>query len=263
MRRTGRAFIIAAIAVGSLLSASGAAGPAASRDVLYQVSTNNALASGVFEGAVSIEKVLQHGDIGIGTLEGLDGELIIVDKNPYRITAAGKVLHVEHSVRTPFAQVTLFDAERVITLYNISDLQQFEQLITNALPLKNIPFAFRIHGRFSYVKTRSVAKQSKPYPPLIEVTKSQSIFERRDVAGTIVGFRVPHYFQGMSPAGYHFHFVSDDRRFGGHLLSIAARKLEVAVDETAEVHFMLPGNDAFQNANLSTDRSAEIIEAEQ
>ena len=85
-------------------------------------------------------------------------------------------------------------------------------------PPKTCFYAVMIQGEFSYVKTRSVPAQEKPYPPLAEVTKNQPTFEFTDVTGTMVGFRCPPYVTGINVPGYHLHFLTDDRTAGGHLL---------------------------------------------
>lgn len=46
---------------------------------LYQVSTASALVEGIYQGAVRVGTLREHGDIGLGTFEDLDGEMVIVD----------------------------------------------------------------------------------------------------------------------------------------------------------------------------------------
>ena len=78
--------------------------------------------------------------------------------------------------------------------------------------------AIRLDGRFELVRARSVPAQSPPYRPLTEVVADQHVFELEDVAGTMLGFRFPAYVEGIEVAGYHLHFISDDRTRGGHVL---------------------------------------------
>lgn len=49
------------------------------QEVLYQVSTINALLNGAYDGQVTIAGLKDWGDLGIGTFEALDGEMIIID----------------------------------------------------------------------------------------------------------------------------------------------------------------------------------------
>ena len=46
---------------------------------MFQVSTVTALVEGIYQGAVRVATLREHGDLGLGTFEGLDGEMVIVD----------------------------------------------------------------------------------------------------------------------------------------------------------------------------------------
>ena len=83
-------------------------------------------------------------------------------------------------------------------------------------------------------------RQRKPYPPLVEVVKHQPIFELHDIRGSLVGFRFPNYAQGLNVAGYHLHFVTGDRRAGGHLLECRMAHGELYVDQEADLQLELP-----------------------
>lgn len=93
-------------------------------------------------------------------------------------------------------------------------------------------YAIQNRWIFQYVKTRSVPKQNKPYRILSEVTKSQPVFEYKDVKGSLIGFWCPEYVGGVNVPGYHLHFISDDRTKGGHLLDIRFDKANVYEDVT-------------------------------
>ena len=54
-------------------------------NTIYQVSTGNALIAGLFEGAVDFKTLARHGDFGLGSVDGMDGELIAIDGKFYRI----------------------------------------------------------------------------------------------------------------------------------------------------------------------------------
>jgi acetolactate decarboxylase len=46
---------------------------------LYHVSTATALVEGIYQGAVRVSTLREHGDLGLGTFEALDGEVIVAD----------------------------------------------------------------------------------------------------------------------------------------------------------------------------------------
>jgi len=102
----------------------------------------------------------------------------------------------------------------------------------------------------------------KPYPPLAEVTKGQSIFEFNDVEGTIVGFRSPSYVGGMNVPGYHLHFITEDRRAGGHLLEVKVKDATAKLDYTPDLFMVLPSEDDFYRVDLTNIKEEEVGKAE-
>lgn len=53
----------------------------------YQVSTLQALALGFSKPVITVEELLGHGDLGLGTFEDVDGEMIILDGEFCSITS--------------------------------------------------------------------------------------------------------------------------------------------------------------------------------
>lgn len=160
----------------------------------------------------------KYGDLGIGTSEGLDGEMLGFDSNFYQVEANGMAYPVSDSMKRPFASVTFFEVDCEEKLPEGIDYEQLQDFLDGVLPTGNIFYATKIEGTSSYMKTRSVPAQEKPYPPLVEVTKNQPIFEFSDVEGTIVGFRCPAYVASINVPGYHLHFLTKGKDSGGHVL---------------------------------------------
>ena len=207
---------------------------------LFQTSTIDALLEGNYDGDVSFAELEERGDFGLGTLNALDGEMIGLDGRFYQIKADGRAHAVGKEAKTPFAVVTVFepDVRRALaTPLKFPALCGFLDEILGAEPGC---CAIRVDGRFDRVKTRSVPRQRKPYPPLTQVVESQPTFELRDVPGTLVGFRFPHHAQGINVAGYHFHFITQDRSAGGHVLDCRLTRGDVRVDHEADLRLELP-----------------------
>jgi acetolactate decarboxylase len=59
--------------------------------VLFQASTIGALLDGAYEGDVSFGQLAEHGDLGLGTLNALDGEMIALDGRFYRADVDGGI----------------------------------------------------------------------------------------------------------------------------------------------------------------------------
>jgi acetolactate decarboxylase len=216
-----------------------------------QISTLSALNAGVFQGATTFDKLKAFGNFGLGTLEGLDGEMVLLDGKFYQIKTDGIAYSVADQATTPFAVVTFFQRPRSLHLKGQFTYQQLQQQIDQQLPTTNTPYAIRVQGAFPALKVRSVPKQSPPYRSLNEVvSQQQKIFEMQNVQGTLVGFRLPQYFKGLNVAGYHFHFMTRDRKTGGHLLEGTFLNPMVDVEIVQNWQITLPKNSAFEQAAL-------------
>lgn len=237
--------------------------PLAGPDVIYQTSTLHALLEGVYDGDLAVGELKGYGDMGIGTFNALDGEMVVVDGKCFKVPASGKVVEVPDSEKTPFASVTHFDADRVLVSPSVDSYETFSAWLDQMIVNKNVPVAIRVDGVFEYMKTRSVPRQSKPYPRLAKVTENQPTFEFEQVAGTIVGFRLPPFLNGVNLSGYHMHFITADRTGGGHILNFKAKDLRVTLDPSAKLHLVLPEAGAFARAALDTIDQDELKKVEQ
>jgi acetolactate decarboxylase len=90
------------------------------------------------------------------------------------------------------------------------------------------------------VKTRSVPRQTRPYPKLADVTAKQPTFEFADVKGTIVAFRCPYFVKSVNVPGWHLHFLDADRKRGGHLLDCRVRAATVSYETLSALRLWLP-----------------------
>ncbi len=232
------------------------------KEVLYQTSTINALLEGVYNGNITFKELKRHGDLGLGTFNNLEGEMIGLDGEFYQIKADGVVYPVDDSMKTPFAVVTFFEPDKTKVLEKPINYKQLELYLDNVLPTTNIFYAFKIEGAFKYVRTRSVPGQNKPYPPLVEIVKNQPIFEFHDVKGTLVGFWYPGYMKGINIPGYHFHFITEDKKAGGHLLECQVQNVRIEIDYTSNSYLALPEHEDFYKAELTKENRAVIENVE-
>lgn len=232
------------------------------RATLFQVSPIDALMEGDYEGTMTFLDLKRHGDLGLGTFDALDGEMIGIDGHFYQIRVDGKAYPVPDFATTPFAVVVFFSPQRTIRLNQAMDLRGLEQYLDQLLPTKNIPYAFRLEGTFRFVKTRSVPRQDKPYRPLIEAVKGQRVSEFNAQQGTIAGFRFPEYMKGINVPGYHFHFITADRRTGGHLLNCRIDNVKVEIQSIQDLKMALPAGGLFYRLRLGGDKSADVNRVE-
>jgi acetolactate decarboxylase len=224
--------------------------PAGDRETLYQNAPIRALLQGVYDGATTFKELARHGDFGLGTVNGLDGEMLAFDGHFYQVRSDGTAHPVPPDAKTPFAAVTFFKPDLTFSIADLKSLDELGKYLDQHLPSPNVFYAIRIDGTFSAVLTRSVPRQSPPYPPLNVVTRTQPTFPFKDVDGTLVGFRCPAYVDGVNVPGYHFHFLTADRRSGGHVLSLSVKQARVQIDITPHLALDLPSDPNFQHANL-------------
>ena len=234
-----------------------------SHEILYQVSTIDALMQGVYDGVQPVGEIKKHGDFGIGTFDALEGEMIVLDGVVYQAKSDGRIYPVPDNATTPFATVTYFSPDFNTTTGQQMNFSEFSTDMSTRLPSQNMIYAVRIEGTFPHMKVRAIPAQQKPYPTLTDAAKNQSVYTYTDAHGTVVGFYTPVFFKGVNVAGYHLHFISDDRYTGGHILDFEVPvKTPVEYDITPEFEMLLPTSGAFIGVDLSQDLSQELARVE-
>jgi acetolactate decarboxylase len=259
MQRNGM-IVAAALVIGAIaLATLGAAPPDAGRDRLYQVSTIDALLQGVYDGTVTVAALEREGDTGTGTFDRLDGELTMLDGEVWQARADGSVSRAPPDETTPFAAVARYRPDRTGVLGPAGNLTATQQRLSTYLSSPNLFAMVRADGTFDYVKVRAPRAQSKPYPDLVNATADQGVHELRNATGTLVGTYTPPYVEGVAITGWHLHFITDDRSFGGHVLEIASDGTpRVGIDDLSSFTVQLPVGTGFTEADLSQDLSSEL-----
>ena len=83
-----------------------------------------------------------------------------------------------------------------------------------------------------------------------------------DVPGTIVGFWSPPYARSINVAGWHLHFLTDDRIGGGHLLGCGGAGLEAKMEDLDDLRLAIPETTQLLHADLTQDPSEALDKAE-
>ena len=231
-------------------------------DTIFQTSTLDAVLEGAYDGDVTFAQLAERGDFGLGTLDGLDGEMIALDGEFHRAGADGSVRPIAPHERSPFAVVTRFSPDAGMTIDQTCDHADLLARLESLLPEPALCQAVRIDGSFQSVHARSVPRQHRPYPPFSAVAASQVEFELAAVTGSIVGFRFPDYAQGLNVPGYHLHFISDDRSRGGHVLDCTLSSGEVRVERSSDLHVELPAGVAWTDPDTSAAKHGAIAAVE-
>ena len=214
--------------------------PPAERDELFQVATIESLLAGDYDGLMTCGRLAKRGDFGLGTFDKLDGEMIVLDGVIYQAKLDGTIVPIDPGVTTPFAAVTTFDADATSEPLEAMTFAELRQRVDGMLTSLGRPYAVRIDGVFRLAVIRSVPRQSPPYVPLTEALKGQAIRELHDVRGTLVGFVIPAYLAHLNVVGHHYHFISEDRQVGGHVLDVIPERVTISVDDCSSLQVLLP-----------------------
>jgi acetolactate decarboxylase len=256
-----------------------------SHSTLFQVSTSAALVQGVYQGAVRVGTLQEHGDHGLGTFEQLDGEMVVVDGHCFQVRSDGSVHEVAEDVLSPFAVVTHFVPQDTLQLDDCPDLAHLMATFDRLRHTDNCFFAVRVDGHFDYVKTRAMCKthdkrscalftpsfdyvktramcKTAEGVPLVAAAAQQPEFEFTHLAGTLVGFWTPAYAKTVNIPGYHLHFLSADHQHGGHLLQCRGHQLRLQMQREGVLSLALPETEDFLKADLRQDPSADLEKAE-
>jgi acetolactate decarboxylase len=228
---------------------------------IYLCAPVNALVEGIYEEKIPFTQVKQHGDFGLGTFDDLDGEMVMLDGQIYRITAEGRVHQVDEQALTPFACVTFYHPFSHDELDTELSYTAFQKWLEGLLPSPNIFYAVRVEGRFASMRVRSVPKQEN-YRPLVEVAKEQPVFTFTDIEGSLVGFFTPAFVGSINVPGLHLHFLSADRQRGGHLLECRPSKVRVGVQLISTLELALPMTLDYLTWDFHRDTKQDLDKAE-
>ena len=234
------------------------------RETIYQVALLQSLTQGYYDGIIKVSELKKHGDIGIGTFEGVNGEMIVLDGTVYQALGDGTVQEAADDETVPFSNVTFFDKDGGAELSDINDVNALKEKLNAMVEENGKNFYFvKMSGTFEKMNVRSEIKQEKPYKTLDKALETdQREFNYDNITGTVVALYCPDYMGGLNTPGWHFHFISDDKTKGGHLLDLQFAKATAEYDATPGFDMCLTDNGDFQKMELSKDVSDAIKKVE-
>lgn len=162
-------------------------------NVLYQHGTLGTLMAGLLEGTATINELLEHGNLGIATLTGSDGEVIFLDGKAYHANEHKEFIELKGDEKVPYASITNFKASKTFSLQQLSQDDVFAQ-IKNEMLSENLFSAVKIYGTFKHMHVRMMPAQQPPYTRLIDSARRQPEEKRQNIRGAIVGFLHQNYF---------------------------------------------------------------------
>jgi acetolactate decarboxylase len=208
-----------------------------------------ALQNGYFNPSISIGEAKAQGDLGIGAMAFLDGEVVNVGGVIYQFKPDGTVLVPGDRERLSFSTMIRFKPGAPTPLPAGTSLACLGTVLDPSLPSLNNFYAVRIRGTFSSVTSRTFPRQQEPFPPLCQV--EQAVFPPfTNVRGTIVGFRSPN-MSTLAIPGYHLHFLTGNRKGGGHVLDFIVTNATVEIERIDNLALGFPTDPAFAKVDLS------------
>ncbi len=225
-----------------------------SHHTLFQVSTSTALVQGIYNGCMTVAEIKKHGDFGLGTFDELDGEV-------WHAKSTGSLALAADDELAPFWATTNFIAQTSCILNVVAGWDDLCQQLDRLRKSQNIFTSICIKGVFKHIQYR-VACKAEQGTDLVSATNNQAVFDLNDCSGTLVGFWTPEYAKTLNVPGYHLHLLSDDRKFGGHVLSLSAVDVQLMLAEETDFKVALPESAEFLQADLSIDPSEALAKAE-
>jgi acetolactate decarboxylase len=233
-------------------------------DFLFQYSIIDALLGGVYDGHFTVGQLKERGDFGIGTFNGLDGEMVVKDGKVFKVRHDGEVKEMSDSVKTPLSFVKFFQTDTTVT-YRGKPMT-YEGLKEYLAPYlnQNKMYAVRIRGKYERIDARSVSPVSKPYPDLAShiAAGGQTSFTFSDTEGSLIGFIAPQFTARANIPGYHLHYLDDRHLQGGHVFDFLAENMVIEIDQIQGFTVELNSHEDFETVDLAKNRNQELIKVE-
>ena len=258
-------FFASAFLATTILCNTTAAAPAQNRETIYQVALLQSLAMGYLDGSITVKDLKTHGDTGIGCFEGVNGEMIVLDGVVYQADENCKINVMGDKETVPFSNVTFFEKDFSVKLADVHDKAAFEKILNEHVNKhgRNSFYMVKITGTFNEILVRSERGAKEPYPTLVEVLKTQNEITPKNISGTVVGLYCPDFMSSLNSTGWHFHFISADKKLGGHVLDLNLKRGEAQFDKTDNFAMGLPTKKNFHQLNFKQDMQEDIRKAEQ
>ena len=234
-------------------------------DAMHQVSLMQSFMHGAYDGVVTVGDLKSWGDTGLGTFEGVNGEMIVLDGVVYQAASDGSINIMKDNETVPFTTVTKFDEDEKIPEISASSFDDLTSKLDKEIEKHGVNnmYVAKIKGDFSNITVRSVEKQEKPYKEFTEVAKvDQKVFNYTNQSGTIVAVYFPEYMSELNMHGWHLHFLNDAKDKGGHVLGLTMEKGSGAMDTIQEFDMVLPQTESFAKMDFSENMTAKIHSVE-
>ena len=231
---------------------------------LYQYGVADAFVGGLYKGTLPLKELKFKGDFGLGAPDMLDGELTMLDGKVYQTKATDETVEPHNDFKASMLFTTFFKADTAFHLENIIDEKALLEQVSRELKNKNALYAIKITGKFDHIKTRAFPPvKNEPFPLITSIFDTQKFFEFSNTQGTLIGYHLPEYLNGINSKDFHFHFLSTDKTQGGHVLDFTGKDLKIEIAELKSFELEIPTDKDFQQFNFETKDNEALKRVEQ
>lgn len=233
------------------------------RAILFQYGIADAFVNGLYAGEYPVGQLRREGDFGLGAPDRIDGELTMDNGKVYQSKATGETIVAPDSLTSALAFVCFFKPDTSFFISGVLGQKEVLQRLGGYLENKNGMYAIRISGLFRHVRTRAFPPvMGDSFPPLASILDRQHFFDHDHVQGVLIGYRMPSWLAGINIEGFHFHFLSDDLKKGGHVLDFLGEDVRIEVALLDDIHVAAPKGRAFEDLNFKGGNSPALNKVE-
>ncbi|CAI3924250.1 Alpha-acetolactate decarboxylase (AlsD) (PDB:1XV2) [Commensalibacter communis] len=225
---------------------------------IHQFSGINSLMAGVFEGLFPISEIKKHGDFGLGCSDGLAGEVIIDCCHFYEAKSDTPLRDMSDQEHMPFAQITTFNPDKIVNFTDINKSNLYNELAKYTL-LDNVFVAVKIEGIFDKMQIRRPKNHNKAYKTALEVSQDQVVDHFENKEGSLIGFWTPEFFQNISVAGFHLHFINTEKTLGGHMMDFSISQGTLSYEVKQSLDIKLSDKESYLKQDLKIKDMDQII----
>jgi acetolactate decarboxylase len=219
-------------------------------NTFFQYNIWGAFVNRVFDGSLTVKELKLKGDIGLGSFDMLDGEMVMLDGITYRIREDGIVSEGKNTDEIVYADATFFHQDYQYTTNEEVNFDVLRKVLNSHFPSQNNFYAIKITGEFENIKLGGLNKQLLPFTKGLDyLIPNRPVFSGKKIKGTMIGFYCPSFIGDINAAGFHFHFISDDKKLGGHVMN-AINYFKVSVQKLVNYEFRLPESEAFDTVQF-------------
>lgn len=208
-------------------------------NTITQISTADVLERGDLRGRVVCNDLRRYGDFGYGVGERLEGQCILLDGRLHHVGADGRLDRPPAGASVAFASVSRFQWDQAITIRERTDLKKLGEAVSEVTGGERDPCALKLRGRFLEVRLFTLEATQTGRVSYKEAAGKRPVMAHEDIAGTILGYRMPSYMDGLVLPGYRLFFLSESLEFGGEVVDFTLQEGVTEIDTCSRLQILL------------------------